>query len=108
EAGQMLNESDLRGFLPARQLLAKVADQLAHRGRNQLARGESRAGWRDLEMAMCWGANDELMGTAREEFVRHVLDEAEALIAAGEPSAAVERLRELDRHQAANAEVRIL
>lgn len=108
EAGQMLNDSDLRGFLPAKQLLAKVADQLAHRGRNQLARGESRAGWRDLELAMNWGANNELMGTAKEEFVRHSLDEAEALIAAGEPIAAQERLRELERHHATNAEVRVL
>ncbi len=108
EAGQLLNESDLREFLPAKQLLAKVADQLAHRGRNQLARGESRAGWRDLEMAMNWGANNELMGTAREEFVRHALEEAESLIAAGEPTAAVERLRELDRHHAGNVEVRAL
>ncbi len=108
DAGQMLIDRDLSSFLPAQQLLAKVADQLAHRGRNQLARGESRAGWHDLEMAMHWGANNELLGTAREEFVRHVLDEAESLIAAGEPTAALDRLRELDRHHAANAEVRAL
>jgi hypothetical protein len=108
EAGQLLNDSDLRAFLPAKQLLAKVADQLAHRGRNQLSRGESRAGWQDLEMAMHWGANDEVVGTAREEFVRHVLEEAEALIAAGEPTASLERLRELDKRHAANAEVRTL
>ncbi len=108
DAGKLLKDHELNGFLPAQQLLAKVADQLAHRGRNQLARGESRAGWQDLEMAMHWGANQELLGAAREDFVRHVLEESESLIAAGEPTTALDRLRELDRHHAANADVRAL
>lgn len=98
EAGRLLQESGLREFLPAKQLLAKVASQMIERAERRAAGGQSTAGWRDLETARVWGGDADAVASLRKAFINRRLAEAEAYLAAGEPSAAVSRLDELARH----------
>ena len=108
EAGRMLTESSLREFLPAKQLLAKVAGQLVERAERRAAGGQSLAGWRDLEAARHWGADADAVSTLEQSFVERRLAEAGAYLAAGEPAAAVSRLDELARHGEIGRRARLL
>ncbi len=108
EAGRLLCQSELREFLPAKQLLAKVAGRMVERAEGRVAGGQSSAGWRDLETARLWGANPEAVSTLRQAFISRRVAEAEAYLAAGEPAAAVSRLDELSRHGDVGREVRVL
>src|SRR3569623_576721 len=98
EAGRLLCQSELREFLPSKQLLAKVAGRMVERAEDRVAGGQSSAGWRDLETARLWGANPEAVSTLRQAFISRRVAEAEASLAAGEPAAAVSRLDDLSRH----------
>ncbi len=108
EAGRLLCQSGLREFLPAKQLLAKVAGRMIQRAERRAAGGQSSAGWRDLETARVWGADAEAVCSLRQAFVDRRLAEAEAYLAAGEPSAAVSRLDELARYGDAGRPARLL
>jgi len=108
EAGRLLCESGVREFLPAKQLLAKVAGQLVERAQRRAAGGQSSAGWRDLEAARDWGADADAVSTLEQTFVERRLAEAEAYLAAGEPAAAVSRLDELARQGDAGRQTRLL
>lgn len=108
EAGRLLCQSGLREFLPAKQLLAKVAGRMIERAERRAAGGQSSAGWRDLETARVWGADADAVCSLRQAFVDRRLTEAEAYLAAGEPSAAVSRLDELARYGDAGRPARLL
>ena len=108
EAGRLLCESGVREFLPAKQLLAKVAGQLVERAERRAAGGQSSAGWRDLEAARNWGADADAVSTLEQSFIDRRLSEAEAYLAAGEPAAAVSRLDELARHGDVGRATRLL
>lgn len=108
EAGRLLSQSNLREFLPAKQLLAKVAGQLVERAERRAAGGQSTAGWRDLEAACNWGADADAVSTLKQALVDRRLAEAEAYLAAGEPAAAVSRLDELVRHGDSGRPTRLL
>ena len=92
EAGEILREAELREFLPAKKLLAKVAAELARRADRRVAAGQTSAGCRDLSMARAWGADADRIAEVRQEVVERRLQEAEAYLAAGEPAAALARL----------------
>jgi hypothetical protein len=106
EASRLLCQGELREFLPAKRLAAQVADRMAQRARSHAARGESMAGWRDLEAAAHLGADNEAVGHLRCELVEHGLAEAETYLAAGDSAAALARLEELERRQSANSRMR--
>jgi hypothetical protein len=108
EAGSLLCQNELREFLPAKQLLAKVAAPMIERAERRAAGGQSSAGWRDLEAARAWGANPEAVTALRQAFIDRRLAEAEAYLAAGEPAAAVSRLDDLARRGDAGRQTRLL
>ncbi|MEX2118766.1 MAG: FHA domain-containing protein [Pirellulales bacterium] len=101
EAGRLLRDSQVRDFLPARQLMAKVAGQMVERAQRRVAGGQSAAGWRDLDMAQALGAEAESVAELRQAFVARRVAEAEGYLAAGEPSAALARLDDLARRGSA-------
>lgn len=108
EAGQLLRESDLCEYLPAKRLLAKVAHRMVERAGQRVNGGQSLAGWRDLESARSMGATPEAVSSLRQKFIARRMAEAETYLGAGEPAAAVSRLDELVRHGGAGREVRAL
>jgi len=108
EAEQLLEQGQLRRYLPGKRLSAKVAEQIAQRARQRMLSGESSAGWRDLDVAcsLSGGASDVL--SVRAEIVDCVLREAESMIAAGEPGNAISRLESLEKRGVGNQQVRTL
>ncbi len=108
EASRLLCHGELKEFLPARRLAAQVASRMAERAKSRAAQGETMAGWRDLEAAACLGADNEAVGHLRCELVEQAIAEAESYLAAGDSAAALARLEELERRQAANGRMRSL
>lgn len=108
EAERLLEQGQLRRYLPGKRLSAKVAEQMAERARQRMLSGESSAGWRDLDAAcsLSGGASDVL--SVRAEIVNRVLAEAESMVAAGEPENAVTRLEALEKRGVGNQQVRTL
>jgi tetratricopeptide (TPR) repeat protein len=106
EASRLLTDGALRDFLPAKRLLAKVAQQLVERGEARIERGQSMAGWRDLDAAARLDADDARVGKARERMLAKALGEVEHLIAAGDYAAALDRLAELDRRRMGGVQLR--
>ena len=108
EARELLCRDDLREYLPAKKLIAKVADGLAQRGRRNAELGQTAAGWRDLEAAVDLGAGVESIAAVRGTLLQRAMAEAESDLAADNPKAAVERLEALQRRGHAPVEVRQL
>lgn len=106
EASRMLTEAQLREFLPAQRLLAKVAGQMAARGEARMIRGESMAGWRDLESAAHFGADPIGVAKLREKMIAQLLEEVEQYVTAGDYRAALARLQELERRGATSTDTR--
>ncbi len=106
DASRLLRHADLQEFYPARRLLAKVAHQMAERGQMHMARGETSAGWRDLESAAAIGADDAVLASLRTRLLDGALREVEAYVAADDPAAAIARLDELAHHKLHNADCR--
>jgi hypothetical protein len=100
EASRLLNQGDLQEFLPAKRLLAELARRFAERGQAHVARGESLAGWHDMERAGKLGADDEKLAALRKELIDHGLAEAEQYLQAGNLEACLARLDALERRQA--------
>lgn len=92
EAGEILRSGELREFLPAKKLLAKVAAEIARRAGRRLTAGQTSAGCRDLAMARAWGADADRTDELRQNVVERRLQEAQAYLVAGEPAAALARL----------------
>ncbi len=106
EARELLCQSDLGEFLPAKQLKAQVADCLAQRGQSRAALGETSAGWRDLDAAVAVDSGRATVGELRQALIQSALEEAAGLLAADEPQAALDRLHRLDRRGGNTPEVR--
>lgn len=108
QAGRLLQQGNLGEFLPAKQLLTKIATELAHRAGRRVEGGQSSAGWRDLETAQALGADGTQVMELKQQFIERRLAEAEAYLDAGEPAAAAARLEELGQRGAENRQVRLL
>jgi hypothetical protein len=108
EAGQLLSVGDLRQFLPAQQLIAKVAARLAQRARDRAVRGETSAGWRDLETARALAGNTDELQAASQELLVLTLREAEGYLEAANPAGALTRLDSLERRKMEEGPLRIL
>src|SRR5688572_23167348 len=92
EAARLVCQGDLPEFLPGKQLQAKIAGSMLDRGRKSIERAESSAGWRDLASAERMGAADEAAAGLRRALIAHTLKEADTLLAADDPTAALARL----------------
>ena len=99
EAGRILAADQLRQFLPAQRLSAKVAARMAERARQRVLCGETSAGWRDLEAACrLAGETDELLAV-RRELLELCLDDVERWLEAAEPAGALQRIAQLERRR---------
>lgn len=108
EAGELLTRDDVREFLPARKLLAQVAQEVAKRGQARVKQRESTAGWRDLDVATRWGADETLVAQLRQQLVQSVLVEAESYLEARDPRSALSRLDVLEQRNTVDPAVRQL
>ena len=108
EASRLLSQDNLQQFLPAKQLLAKVAAAVAARGLTHATAGASSAGWRDLEAAAALGADFKAIGQLRQQLVDQALIEAERFLQAGDIDACLSAVEGLERHKAASAQARQL
>jgi len=107
EATRLLSEQGLMEFLPAKQLMARIAQQMAHRAEQRFAAGATVGGWRDLEEAERLGAGDHAVARLKQQFIDGGLGEAESYLKAGDPAAAVARLEALERQGAGGREFRL-
>ena len=108
EASRLLAERGLLEFLPAKRLMAKVAHEMAQRAEQNFAAGATMAGWQDLAAAERMGAETGELAGLKQQFVDRGLAEAEAYLAAGDPTAAVERLEALERQGAVGRDFRLV
>ena len=91
----MLDKESLREFRPAKQLAQQVAGKMVERASDRFARGDSAAGWQDLQVAERLGGQSDAVAKLREQMVAATLDEARRYLAAGQASAAAARLAKL-------------
>lgn len=108
EARVMLREGNLAEFRPAKKVMEDLGNRLATRGRNELGRGETLAGWRDLEAAEQLGVRSETLAPLRDDLVAHSLAEAEKYLAIGDAGSGLERLDELQRRGMTSGKIREL
>jgi hypothetical protein len=108
EASRLLNERGLLEFLPAKRLMAKVAQEMAERAEKRFATGATMAGWQDLLAAEQLGGEHAEVARLKQQFVEAGMSEAEAYLKAGEPAAAMARLEALHRQGAGGREFRLV
>jgi hypothetical protein len=97
EAGQMLTSQSLREYLPAKRLARDVAGKIVERAHERFERGESSAGWHDLQQADRLGGQSDAIGRIRGEYARRLLGEAQTYVLAKQPAAAMTLLDKLSR-----------
>lgn len=108
EAGELLTAESLREFLPAKQLACEVAGKIAERARDRFARGESSAGWHDLEKAGRLGGQLDAIAAVRTVYSERIMEESCCYLVAGQASAAVALLDKLGRRGVTNERSRVL
>lgn len=108
DASRVLQERGLLEFLPARRLMAQIAEKMAARAELRLASGATMAGWKDLVAAEQLGAEPKEVIAVKQQFIEHALAEATAYVQAGDPAAAVARLEALERQGATGRELRLM
>ncbi|MBX9790899.1 MAG: hypothetical protein K2Y37_18425 [Pirellulales bacterium] len=108
EASRILADRQLREFLPAKKLLARLADRFVKRGTDRIVNGESSAGWRDLEVATQLGADGRKLGNVKEEAAGRALEKIVEQLTAGDAAGAREQLTKLARRDRTNGAVRQL
>lgn len=97
DAIAMLERESLREFLPAKQLAQEVAGKMVERAGQRFARGDSAAGWQDLQIAERLGGQAEAVGRLRTQLATTALDEVRRYLAAGQPATALARVGKLQR-----------
>jgi hypothetical protein len=108
EAGALLTAESLRDFLPAKQLARDVAGKMVERANERFARGESSAGWHDLQQADRLGGQAEAISQLRAQYAERVLDEATNYVLANQPAAAIALLEKLGRRGLGDERSRML
>jgi hypothetical protein len=98
EACQLLMRGDLRQYLPGKRLSHEVASSLLKRARQHVIRGDSAAGWRDLQTARTLAGEVNAVIAGRREIVAILLADAESHIATGDTSRALTLIDDLERH----------
>jgi hypothetical protein len=108
EAGQILCQEDLREFLPAKRLQAKVSAGIVKRGLDRASSGEICSAWSDLKSATVLAADPRQVASLRQALIQASLQEARTLLLAGETQATLSRLEQLQRRQLGTIESRQL
>jgi hypothetical protein len=108
EAGALLTAESLRDFLPAKRLARDVAGKMVERANERFARGESSAGWHDLQQADRLGGQAEAISRLRAQYAERVLGEAQSYVLANQPSAAIALLDKLGRRGLGHERSRML
>jgi hypothetical protein len=106
EACQLLTQGDLRQYLPGKRLSHEVAAGLVKRARQHVIRGDSVAGWRDLQSAHTLAGEIDVVLAGRREMVAILLADAESHVATGETSRALTLIDDLERHGVLDEAVR--
>ncbi|MCA9249416.1 MAG: hypothetical protein KDA42_19980, partial [Planctomycetales bacterium] len=108
EAGQLLQQNDLLRFRPAKDLSAKLAEKYLERAEDRVGRGESSAGWRDLQLATDLASASPRVGEVRQRLIERSLAEARRYLEAHQPDEALARLERLSQRNASSDESRRL
>jgi hypothetical protein len=108
QAYRHLSEGDLREFLPAQKLAACVAKSLAERAQVMLDRGDTSAGWRDLQAAESLGGADTRLDPLRAVLTERSLAEVLQYLAAEQPQQAQQRLAILEQRGGEDRRLRTL
>lgn len=108
EAGAILSTEPLRDFLPAKQLARDVAGKIVERAGARFARGDSSAGWQDLQQADRLGGQLEAVGRMREQYAERVLHEVHSYVIAGQFAPAVALINKLQKRGLCDEPARVL
>jgi hypothetical protein len=108
EAGALLTAESLRDFLPAKRLARDVAGKIVERANERFTRGESSAGWHDLQQADRLGGQAEAIGRLRAEYSDRKIGEARTYVLANQPAAAIAVLDRLGRRGLGDERSRML
>lgn len=108
EASDLLSAESLRDFLPAKQLARDVAGKMVERANERFARGESSAGWHDLQHADRLGGQVEAVGKVRFQYAERVLGEARGYVLANQPAPAIALLDKLAKRGLGDERSRLL
>ncbi len=99
EAARLLEQPSLREFWPARKPASQLAGQLLQRARDHITRGDTSAGWHDLQQAARLGGRDETIATLRNAHYGRGLAKVRRCLRQAEPQGALDELDRLDRQQ---------
>ena len=108
EAGKLLQQGDLLKFLPAKNLSAKLAHKFLQRAEIRVERGESSAGWSDLQQASELAGSTDELERVRSALVERSLVEVRTLLGAGQADEALARLERLSERNQSSSDVRRL
>ncbi len=108
EASRILADGQLREFLPAKRLIARLADRFVRRGQDRLARGQSSAGWQDLSVATDLEADGDKLGNIKDAATTRALEQIVERLSAGDAGGARERLAKLAQRDRTNPTARQL
>lgn len=108
EAQAILGRDGLDEFHQAQKLRERVALRMVERGAERAAKGETTAGWRDLEQGAQLGADTKRVASLRRELIERSLKEIEGLLTAGNTEGALSRLDDLGARHALTRDARAL
>ena len=106
EARKLLDDDDLRDFLPAKKLAGQVAEKFTERARQRFAWGESAAGMADLDAAEQLGLPVATGDLLRNEYAQAAAEQALSRLVAGEPDGALKRIERARRRGAMSESLR--
>jgi tetratricopeptide (TPR) repeat protein len=99
DAANVLQQDDLRTYLPVQHMLAQIAVAVGKRGAERAQRGEFDAAWRDLELAKTWAGETSEYQAAKRAVVDAALAEVVHYLAAEDAAGAQQRIDSLARRQ---------
>ncbi|MCI0334124.1 MAG: FHA domain-containing protein [Planctomycetes bacterium] len=108
EAIPLLTAESLRDFLPAKELARDVAGKMVERAGDRFARGDSVAGWHDLQQADRLGGQSEAINELRTQYADRVIGEARSYMLANQTAAAIALLDKLQRRGLCDERARLL
>jgi tetratricopeptide (TPR) repeat protein len=99
EAADLAGEATLRDYLPVRQLLEEVGEQLSRRALERAAAGDFAAAWRDLEQARQLGGETANWQRLSQAVAEVAMGDIVQHLAASDFPGATSRLEVLDKRK---------
>ncbi len=97
EAARLLADGDLREYLPAQRLAARVAEALTKRARRRAADGNAEDGWRDVDLAANLAAWLPSIAEARQHLADHELEAIEQCLSRDDTAGALARIEAFEK-----------